>query len=298
MQKNWWIWLIVPAAATTALLVAVVVFAGEGDDEVSGGVVITRTTQRGEPESSIATTRSRARRNTDAATPARTSPGTTPTTDERRTEATNVPNLYGLTRDQAVAELEEAGLRATIRREKSFQPDGLVFEQTPRSGQRLRQGRAVLVTVSVFKSRAPVPPRPRAPPVSAVPDVVGLDYWEAAARMEIRGVVANLYPVRSNRAYAIVIRQAPIAGAQVRRGSRVRLSVSRGTRAVPAFPVPDTVGLSELAAHARCRDVNFTCRTVLVPARRPTEAGRVVRQRPRAGSTARGLTQMTLYVGG
>lgn len=116
--------------------------------------------------------------------------------------------------------------------------------------------------------------------------------------MELLGIIANLYPVRSNRPQATVIRQAPAAGARVRRGSRVRLTVSRGQRDVPAaFTVPDTIGLAELIAHARCRNLNFTCRTVLVSARSPREAGRVVQQLPPAESAANVLTQMTLYVG-
>jgi beta-lactam-binding protein with PASTA domain len=306
MQKNWWVWLTLPAAATTAILVAVAVLTGEHETAPSRATATkqqeageraagTRTATRQPP--AVARTRNRARENTTTSRAATAPTRTTTTTEERPTGTAQVPHLYGLSPDQAVVELEEAGFRAKVRRERSFQPDGLVFEQAPRSGRRLPQGKTVLVTVSVFKSRAPAPRHPPAPPVSAVPPVVGLDYWEAAARMEILGVVANLYPVRSPRPFNVVVAQVPAAGVRVRRGSRVRLTVSWGNGPLPAFMVPDTVGLTELFAHARCRDFSFTCRTVLVSAREPREAGRVVRQQPPAGSTARAMTQMTLYVG-
>jgi PASTA domain len=142
------------------------------------------------------------------------------------------------------------------------------------------------------------PRRPPAPRFSELPSVVGLDYREAATQLESLGLIANLYPVRSNRAHATVTGQAPAGGARVRRGSRMRLTVSRGVGVVAAaFTVPETIGLSELTAHARCRSLSFTCKTVLVPARRRRDVGRVVRQQPPAGTATQDLAQMTLFVG-
>lgn len=243
-----------------------------------------------------ATTRPRTTTTTRTTTATRATRTAVETTSARRVELAQVPDLRGLTRDEAVGELQRAGFRARVRRERSFQPDGTVFEQTPRPGKRLRQGKVVLVTVSFFKPRRPPPPPP-APPVSALPRVVGLDYSEAAARMELLGIVANSYPVRSNRPVTIVVGQTPAPRTRARRGSRVRLIVSVGKRRLPPARVPDTVGLKELTAHLRCRDERFTCRTFLVPARRPGEAGRVLRQLPQAGRIDRALTQMKLYVG-
>jgi beta-lactam-binding protein with PASTA domain len=285
MQKNWWVWFTLSAAATTGLFVAVAVLAGEDE-----GATRTRTRQTTSPSPLTLTAL------TTTTTTTTTNRAAVGTTRERRVKLARVPDLRGMTRAQAVGELQEAGFRAKFRRERSFVPDGIVFEQTPEPGKRLQQGRTVLVTVSLFKPRAPPPPPP-APPVSALPRVVGLDYSEAAARMELLGIVANAYPVRSNRPVTIVVGQTPAPATRARRGSRVRLIVSVGKRRLPPARVPDTVGLKELTAHSRCRDEHFTCRTFLVPARGPGEAGRVVRQRPQAGRIEQTLTQVTLYVG-
>jgi eukaryotic-like serine/threonine-protein kinase len=294
VQKNWWIWLVFPAAATTAVLAAVTALTREGEERSSRPIATSPS------EEVVGTVRNREQPATVSPPPA-PAPATPTTAPEARKPVRGtgqLPNVYGLTAEAAIAELEEAGFRAKIRRERSFQPDGLVFDQQPRAGLRLQRGRTVLLTVSVFPSREPPPRRPPAPPVSAVPRLVGLDYWEAAARMELLGVIANLYPSRSNRSFGTVVRQSPAPGGQIRRGSRVRLDVSLGTYPLRRVSVPDTVGLSEQTAHARCRDAYLTCRTVLVAAPEPSAAGRVVRQSPPAGHVDEALTQMTLFVGG
>jgi beta-lactam-binding protein with PASTA domain len=295
VQKNWWIWLAFPAVATTAVLAAVTVLTREDEERSSRPIGTSAPSQE-----VVATVRDRERPATVARPPAPAPATLTSARVARKpVRATGqLPNVYGLTAEEAVAEVEEAGFRAKIRRERSFQPDGLVFDQQPRAGLRLQRGKTVVLTVSVFPSRAPAPRRPPAPPVSAVPRLVGLDYWEAAARMELVGVITNLYPSRSNRSFGTVVRQSPAPGARISRGSRVRLDVSLGTYPLRRVNIPDTVGLTEQTAHARCRDAYLTCRTLLVAAPEPSAAGRVVRQSPPAGHVDEALTQMTLFVGG
>jgi beta-lactam-binding protein with PASTA domain len=196
---------------------------------------------------------------------------------------------------QAIARLKRDGFRAKARRERSFAPDGTVFEQRPLAGRRIRSGRTVLFTVSFFKVRTPPPPPP-APPVSALPRLIGLDYWEAAARAELRGLVANSYPVRARQRADHVVGQTPAPGTRLRKGSRIQITVSVSRQRAPR-PVPDTLGLTELTAHARCRDEHFTCRTMLIPATEPSEIGRVLSQKPNAGDVEPELTQIKLFVG-
>jgi beta-lactam-binding protein with PASTA domain len=193
--------------------------------------------------------------------------------------------------------VREAGYKARIRREPSFQPDNLVFAQSPGATRPLARGKVVVLLVSEFEGREP-PPAPPPPPSSPAPKVVGFDYWEAATRMEELGFVANLYPVRSRKKALNVIAQVPRPGRTLRRGDSVRLTVSTGRRPQPPATIPNTVGLLEKTAHERCRDARFTCRTIRVPTRHPRGPGRVVRQKPDAGTTAKELTQMTLFVGG
>jgi hypothetical protein len=248
----------------------------------------TTTLRRTAPTTSPAQTQTRARR----------SPPAKRAKPKKRPVPTGafVPDVRGLPAQYAVAVIEEAGYRVKVRQERSFQPDGLVFEQEPEADQRLGPDKIVVLTVSLFKARKP-PPDPAPPSASPAPRVVGLDYWEAAARMEDLGFVANLYPTRSRRPVTTVVTQTPSPRTSVARGTHVRLTVSLGRRPLPEATVPNTVGMKELTAHSRCRDARFTCRTLAVPTRHPSGPGRVVRQKPEAGLTSKELTQMTLFVG-
>jgi hypothetical protein len=246
------------------------------------------TTTRPPPTATPAQTQTRARRSPPAK---RAKPKQRPVPT-----GASVPDVRGLPTQYAVAVMKEAGYRVKVRQERSFQPDGLVFEQEPEADQRLGPGKIVVLTVSLFEARKP-PPEPAPPSASPAPPVVGLDYWEAAARMEDLGFVANLYPARSRRPVTTVVTQTPSPGRSVARGTHVRLTVSQGRRPLPEATVPNTVGMKELTAHSRCRDARFTCRTLAVPTRHPRGPGRVVRQKPEAGLTSKELTQMTLFVG-
>jgi beta-lactam-binding protein with PASTA domain len=61
---------------------------------------------------------------------------------------------------QALNLLTKAGFRGKARRERSFQPDGLVFKQTPPPGKRSRQGTTVSFTIAFYPPRKQPPPPP------------------------------------------------------------------------------------------------------------------------------------------
>lgn len=226
--------------------------------------------------------------------PTTTSKAAPPPRKRRPKPLVAVPNLYGATPQQAFDLLKVTGFRGRAKRERSTQPDGLVFKQWPLAGKPRLKGSTVLFTIASYPVRRPPPPPP-APQASELPPVVGLDYAEAAARMELRGMRADGYPVRSrSRKVGYVVSQTPGARTRAARGSRVKLTVSIGTGQLPAVEVPDTVGLTELRAHDICRAASFTCRTFVVSEGSP---GTVVRQDPPAGSQHRALTQLKLYVG-
>jgi PASTA domain len=97
------------------------------------------------------------------------------------------------------------------------------------------QPREIRETFTVSAS-APPPPQPPPPPPPAatrcrVPRVVGLRL--VRARTAIRRAncsVGRIRRVRSRAARGRVVRQAPRAGTRLRRGARVTLVISRGSR--------------------------------------------------------------------
>jgi beta-lactam-binding protein with PASTA domain len=333
-MRSRWLWFVVPAALTTALLSAFAAFAGDDNDParpvaLTSAQTTTTASPPPPPRPSTTTTRAPTRTTTtrpqtttrnqrtttttaSATTTTTRAPATTTraTTTARATTTTRpratrtrsraiarVPNLYGATRREALDLLDATGFRGRPKLERSIQPQGFVFKQTPRAGAPRRQGTTVSFAISFQQARRPPPPPP-APAVSSLPPLVGLDYPEAAARLALLGIHADANPVRTTRRkVGYVVSQTPAARTRAARGSRVTLTVSLGRGRLPESEVPDTVGLKELAAHELCRDEDFLCRTVAVPTQHPSGPGRVVRQRPNAGEVEPELTQMTLFVG-
>jgi serine/threonine-protein kinase len=123
-----------------------------------------------------------------------------------------VPDVVGDPVDEAVAEIEQAGLvAATSERFSDDVERGRVVSQQPGDGT-LTRGDTVALVVSL------------GPRTVEVPDVEGEDAAEAAAELEQAGLVVRrieLLPAGPNQ----VLRQAPTAGQTVRVGSEVSIYV-------------------------------------------------------------------------
>jgi eukaryotic-like serine/threonine-protein kinase len=186
--------------------------------------------------------------------------------------------------------------------------------QRPPAGTELEREQVVLLTVS------------RGPGRVDAPDVVGLSEAEAGARLRSAGLEANVVRVASSDPAGVVVAQNPTAGEQVRRGSTLRINVSKGrptetttatatrttttttptgaTTTTPtdtassAATVPDVIGLDEPTARAQLRQAGFMVRTVARSTTDPAQDGIVLEQRPTGGGRARAGTQVTIIVGG
>ncbi|HEX6147287.1 MAG TPA: transglycosylase domain-containing protein [Acidimicrobiia bacterium] len=98
---------------------------------------------------------------------------------------TTVPNVVGLPRDAAIAELREAKLNASVVDIPSLQPAGTVVRQSVGGGATVRQGSFVTIYVSTGEL-----------PVGPLPNLTGLTMEEAVEIMSAfeldTGVKANL----------------------------------------------------------------------------------------------------------
>jgi beta-lactam-binding protein with PASTA domain len=131
----------------------------------------------------------------------------------------------------------------------------------------------------------------------SVPDAIGTDHVDAGAEIDAAGLVADTYPVQSGDPRGTVVAQNPDPNTQLTEGDHVRLNVSTGPATRPTGEIPDVTGPDEDEARARCREANFTCRTVDRSAPSPEEVGEVIDQAPAAGTSAEVLTQITLFAG-
>ena len=184
-------------------------------------------------------------------------------------EAT-VPTVVGERRQVAEARVEEAGFESSTEQRESDRPQGIVLEQDPAGGTEHAEGRTVLLTLS------------SGPPRETVPDVVGAAEAAAVASLEEAGFEAEISRAFSERRVGVVARQEPAAGENLKEGSTVALTVSRGREPVT---VPDVVGADSAAATATLQDAGLKSNTVPVPSGEP--AGTVVAQNPRPGGEAK-----------
>jgi beta-lactam-binding protein with PASTA domain len=155
---------------------------------------------------------------------------------------------------------------------------------------------AVVVVVLLLVRDDDEPRRAGARTVT-MPAVVGADHVEAADALERLGLVVTTSPATGPDPAGRVTAQRPTAGTRVRRGEEVELTVSTGTTTLAAAPVPDATGAPARAGRDLIRMAGFTVRTVYRGAPSAEEIGEVLDQEPAAGTRARSLSQVTLFVG-
>jgi serine/threonine protein kinase len=147
----------------------------------------------------------------------------------RGPEQVAVPEVVGESQENARSAIEGAGLRVgeiSVRESEDEEP-GTVVAQDPAAGQRVEKGSAVDLTVA------------QEPPDVTVPDVVDQAEDEARATLEDAGFEVRVreQPVTSPEQDDVVLEQAPDAGEQRPRGTRVRIVVGRLEAPTPT-PTP------------------------------------------------------------
>ena len=199
---------------------------------------------------------------------------------EQPPDEVRVPNLIGLSENQARDAVVDAGLRVG---DVSFEPSedteqDRVIEQDPNRDEFVEDDTAVDFVVSSGK------------PMVSVPSLVGQQ--RDAARSALTG--AGLRYVgeerESDEPLGQVLETDPAAGESVPEGTQVRVFFSDGPE-----QVPDVVGMTEQQATRTLRDAGFEVFTTTTT--ETTEPrGTVVRQNPPAGSEQPEGTSITIEV--
>ena len=190
-----------------------------------------------------------------------------------------VPSVVSLPKAVAVRRVTGAGFNAQVRFTPSSTRKGMVVAQAPDGGARLSQGGTVALTVSAGK------------PKLGAPNVVGLPVTKAVKKLKAAGLGWNQRVVFASAPLGHVTAQRPAAGAAVKKGSTVALTVSRGPQRVA---VPNVVGRRRDDAIARLRSAGLHAAVFSVPSRTPR--GFVVAQSPQASSKARKGSRVRINV--
>ena len=199
-----------------------------------------------------------------------------PSTDEDTTTSTtpaisaSVPNLTGVTLEEAREVLAEAGLRVRVRRTASDKPPGEVLSQLPAAGSEIAENGIVTLTVA------------RGPERITVPGVVGEEASTARRELEDAGLRVQIERIASSKPNGTVIRQSPEAGAEVEDGRLVSLQVAKPRPAPKTVDVPRLTGLNVSDARSRLRALGLRSSVTRVESERPE--GVVIDQQPSPGS--------------
>ena len=212
-----------------------------------------------------------------------------------------LPRIEGLTLEEATRMLEDAGLRVEVRRVDSTEPERTIVGQAPSAGETVERESVVVLEVArrttelndttTTTTTTTTPPEPA---TVTVPNLVGVTSAQARASLSELGLRYTQRPLTSAQPKGTVVRQSPSAGAEVREGGAVTLTVSTGPAMIE---VPDVVGLDEVAARSELQAAGFRVQTVEEPTAEPTDDGIVLRQNPRGGASRARGSVVTVTVG-
>ena len=181
---------------------------------------------------------------TDPAAGSMLRPGTTVTLAvSSGPEITDVPNLTGMTAQEAQEALDDAGLllNSQVNEERSDSVEaGRVLSQNPAAGSQISKGTPVSITVSA------------GPNLITVPSLRGMQLEEAQATLGSLNLTAEVTYLDSASPEGQVLRVID-AGAQVAPGSTVTLEVSNGM----VMSMPDVTRLNRADALRTLRDAGW-----------------------------------------
>ncbi|HEX4807154.1 MAG TPA: Stk1 family PASTA domain-containing Ser/Thr kinase [Conexibacter sp.] len=148
-------------------------------------------------------------------------------------QKTAVPDVVGLTKQQAQQTLGSRGFQVTITEQGSDSAEpGTVVSQTPAAGRNVDPGATVTIVVA------------RAIPKVDVPDLSGQTQGEASDTLTAAGLVPRVSSrdVTDSALDGIVVAQDPAPGTQVKKGAPVRIFVGRFHAPKTTATTPTTPG--------------------------------------------------------
>jgi eukaryotic-like serine/threonine-protein kinase len=191
--------------------------------------------------------------------------------------------LAGLSQEEAVERVEEAGFVAQVEKVNSDRVEaGLVVRPSPSGGTTATRGSTVVLTVSKGQKLA------------KVPVLVGTRRSVAVQRIRGRDLVPSVEEEESAKPAGEVIAQSPSAGSELPRGSSVSIVVSSGRRQAE---VPNVIGKERREAVEDLRAAGLVPEVREEETEVPAQVGRVTDQFPPPGAGVEPGSGVTVVVG-
>ena len=185
-----------------------------------------------------------------------------------------VPNIIGMSQDEAKSTLEKQGLDwgTPARAYSDTVPAGHVISCQPKVGQKVGLGHAVTTVIS------------RGVETKTVPDVVGKTKDQASAAIKGAGLTLGTVTEEYSASVASgkVISSDPKAGKVIQHTEKVSIVVSKGKEPVT---IPDVTGMSEDEAKKTLEDVGLKKGKVSQEYSDSMDKGKVISSSPIAGAS-------------
>ena len=198
----------------------------------------------------------------------------------------SIPNLSGMTSEQAEKALKDAGLKAQYAGNEASDADkDTVSRQDPTAGKEVDEGTTVKYWIST------------GPEDTSVPNVVGSDQASAKAQLESAGFTVQVETGDYSDKYGegIVMSQSPNGG-KLEKGGTVTITISQGQDPEKnKVTVPSVTGISQSEAINTLLSYNLAYALDTASAGSGTP-GTVAKQSTTAGKKVDSGTVITIYV--
>ena len=203
-------------------------------------------------------------------------------------DSITVPDVSGMTEDEAQSALENAGFR-NISSEFTYHdsvPSGQVIGTTPEANAEATEDTEILMQVSKGAER------------KTVPNVVGQKDADAQNAIKSAGLSVGTvtYEYSNSVAQGIVISQSVDGGKKVSAGTTVDLVISNGPEPAAKVNVPPVTGTSESNARQLIQNAGLSVGTVTYQHSSSVAAGYVISCSPGVGSSVDEGTSVSLVV--
>jgi beta-lactam-binding protein with PASTA domain/tRNA A-37 threonylcarbamoyl transferase component Bud32 len=190
----------------------------------------------------------------------------------------DVPNVVGMSFDDARLTLVAEGFRVRRVDETSSQPANEVLRQEPGRGQRLEEGGRITLFVSEAEVEVPS-------------NLVGQQCAAAVQALQPVGLAGQCQDEDSDQPPGTVLRTEPPAGSRVQKAGTVTLIQARQ----PQVAIPDVANQPAAAAKELLEQVGFVVTTANEP-NTIIEAGRATRTEPPAGTMGTKGDALTMFI--
>ncbi len=208
-------------------------------------------------------------------------------TDIVEEEEVAIPELVGLTKDEAEAALEALGLVLEIQStETSDLPVDTVLRSIPEMGTMVKKGVSIAVILSAGEEKL------------FVPDITGSTLEGAEIVLGNNGFILGTVNEAYNESVPLgeIISQDPMVNASMPKGSAINVLVSKGPEIVLS-DIPNLVGKTEREAQALLEARGLVIDTVTkVPTGKEDQSGRVVEQSIPEGTEVKEGTKINITV--